>query len=219
MPCSGTGNGRAGDIGRDPGRCAGGPRPGRGVTGTDIAGPEDEGDVSGVGRCGGLDDRPRGGPIRPRGRLDEAERVVAEEGPSDRDLGDGAGAGGRFLDQPGREGVDDDLIGGSPSPRASSTLSNWSARARPARVEGSDGKPDERSGATTSGPEPTRIAVPARTASRWAKAWSDRARSGSTTPPTISDIASDPMTSIRSKAATTAASGAPSVGETVAMRT
>jgi hypothetical protein len=32
---------------------------------------------------------------------------------------------------------------------------------------------------------------------------------GSTTPPTISDMASDPMTSIRSNAATTAPSGEP----------
>ncbi len=69
----------------------------------------------------------------------------------------------------------------SPSPRASSTPSSWSASARPARVDGSDGKPDDRSGATTSGPEPTRIAVPARSAIRCAKAWSDSDRSGSTT--------------------------------------
>ena len=40
-----------------------------------------------------------------------------------------------------------------------------------------------------------------------------------TRPPTISDIASEPRTSIRSKAATTAPSGAPSDGEMMANRT
>ena len=41
-----------------------------------------------------------------------------------------------------------------PSARASSTPSSWSASARPARVAGSDGWPETRSGATTRGPGP-----------------------------------------------------------------
>ena len=107
----------------------------------------------------------------------------------------------------------------SPSPRASITPSSWRASARPARVAGSEGTPDDRSGATTSGPGPIRMAVPARAASRFAKAWSDSARSGSTALATISAIASEAIRSIRSNAATTAPSGAPSAGAEVARRT
>ena len=53
--------------------------------------------------------------------------------------------------------------GCSPSRRARLTPRSWSASARPARVAGSDGTPADRSGATTSGPAPTRN-VPARRA-------------------------------------------------------
>ena len=63
------------------------------------------------------------------------------------------------------------------------------------------------------------IIVPARRARRCAKAWSARARSGSTASATISAIASDAIRSIRSKAATTAPSGAPRAGVAVASRT
>ena len=70
-----------------------------------------------------------------------------------------------------------------------------------------------------SGPAGTRTWVPARARSRWANTWSAMARSGSTRPATISRIGSAMTMSIRSKAATTAWSGAASAGASVMIRT
>ena len=118
--------------------------------------------------------------------------MAREERAADGDLGDRAGGRCRLVGQPGRQGADD-----RPGPSAGRRHAPASRRAAGAPAPVRPGSPGPmarrrvRSGATTSGPEPTRIDVPARLLKRCANAWSARARSGSTPLATISAIASD----------------------------
>ena len=97
---------------------------------------------------------------------------------------------------------------GIPSRRASAAPRSSRARARPGqRGRTRRGALGRGRGATTSGPAPRTTIEPERAIRRWAKAWSARARSGSTLPSTTSAIGSPSTMSTRSKAATTACSG------------
>ena len=92
-----------------------------------------------------------------------------------------AGPGRRLVDDPGGQRADRELRRGRARPPARARRRAAGARARGRCASpGSDGIADRRSGATTSDPAPITRIVPARRWSRWAKAWSERARSGST---------------------------------------
>ena len=153
-----------------------------------------------------------------RRRLHERERVPGQERPAQGDLGGDAGRRVR-TPRPASRGMrrPTTASGGeavAPRERDREQLQ----RERPAGARRGIGRhAGGEVRATMSGPAGTRTWVPARASSRWANTWSAMARSGSTRPATISRIGSAMTMSIRSKAATTAWSGAASAGASVMM--
>ena len=153
-------------------------------------------------------------------RLVEPEQVVGEQAPARTDLGERS-ARRRRSRRPARPDRRRRRSGRRPCRRRGRARRRAAAARAPDRTAWprSDGTPEARSGATTSGPGPIETNVSARRCSRRAKAWSASERSGSTPPTTISAIGSASTRSTRSKAATTAPSGTPSGGIAVPSRT
>ena len=88
--------------------------------------------------------------------------------------------------QPARIGPHRDPLGGDPIGPRERDADKLKGQRSTDWVATSDGTPEARSGATTSGPGPIEMRASARRCRRRAKAWSASARSGSTPPATIS---------------------------------